>query len=673
MMAGVVLVGIVAFRQLPVSALPQVDYPTMQIQTFYPGAGPEVMTSAVTAPLEKQFGQVPGLTQMTSISSFGSSLITLQFSLDLSIDVAEQEVQAAINAAGTFLPTNLPIPPTYSKTNPADAPILTLAITSNTVSLPKVEELAETRMAQRISQLKGVGLVSISGGQRPAVRVQANPVALASYGLSLDTLRTALGSANVNQAKGNFDGAQQAWTINDNDQLHSGAGYGPIIIAYRNGAPVRLTDVATIVDGAENTHQKAWVNDSPAIILNIQRQPGTNIIGVVDTVQALLPQIQASLPEGVNLQVITDRTTTIRASVEDVEFELMLTIALVVMVIFLFLRSLSATIIPGIAVPLSLVGTFAVMYMLGYSLDNLSLMALTISTGFVVDDAIVMIENISRYLEMGFSPMEAALKGSEEIGFTIVSLTVSLIAVLIPLLFMADIVGRLFREFAVTLAVTIIFSAFVSLTLTPMMAARILKHKPEHEQGRFYRLVGMVFRQDDRAVRKDGARRAAPSAADAAGRGWNARSHDLSLHHRSEGLFPGAGYGRDPRHFAGARDDLVHRHGQEAAGTGEGDSAGPGGGESHFVYRRGRPEYDHEQRPHSDHPEASGGAQDFGGRGDPPPAAEPGSGFRHHALHAAGAGSHGGRPHQPHAVSIRARCAGQGDCSTSGFRGWSTS
>jgi multidrug efflux pump len=493
MMAGVVLVGVVAFRQLPVSALPQVDYPTMQVQTFYPGAGPEVMTSAVTAPLEKQFGQVPGLTQMTSISSFGSSLITLQFSLDLSIDVAEQEVQAAINASGTFLPTNLPIPPVYSKTNPADAPILTLAVTSTTVPLPKVEELAETRMAQRISQLKGVGLVSISGGQRPAVRVQANPVALASYGLSLDTLRTALGSANVNQAKGNFDGPSQAWTINDNDQLQSGKDYAPIIIAYRNGAPVRISDVATIIDGAEDTHRKAWVDDTPAIVLNIQRQPGTNIIGVVDTVTALLPQIQSSLPEGVKLRVITDRTTTIRASVLDVEFELMLTIALVVMVIFLFLRSLSATVIPGIAVPLSLVGTFGVMYMLGYSLDNLSLMALTISTGFVVDDAIVMIENIARYLEMGLSPMQAALKGSEEIGFTIVSLTVSLIAVLIPLLFMADIVGRLFREFAVTLAVTIIFSAFVSLTLTPMMAARILKHKPESQQGRFYRWSEWCF------------------------------------------------------------------------------------------------------------------------------------------------------------------------------------
>jgi multidrug efflux pump len=493
MMAGVVLVGVVAFQQLPVSALPQVDYPTIQIQTFYPGASPEVMTSSVTAPLEKQFGQVPGLTQMTSISSFGSSLITLQFSLELNIDVAEQEVQAAINAAGTFLPTNLPIPPVYSKSNPADAPILTLAVTSTTLPLPKVEELAETRMAQRISQLRGVGLVSISGGQRPAVRVQANPVALASYGLSMESLRTALASANVNQAKGNFDGKDQAWTINDNDQLQTGKDYTRIVIAYRNGNPVFLRDVATIVDGAEDTKKAAWVNTNPAIVINIQRQPGTNIIGVVDTVQALLPQIRASLPPGVAVDVISDRTTTIRASVADVEFELMLTIGLVVMVIFLFLRSLSATIIPGIAVPLSLVGTFAVMYLLGYSLDNLSLMALTISTGFVVDDAIVMIENISRYLEMGDTAMEAALKGSAEIGFTIISLTVSLIAVLIPLLFMADIVGRLFREFAVTLAVTILFSAFVSLTLTPMMAARILKHTPEHQQGKLYQWSEWCF------------------------------------------------------------------------------------------------------------------------------------------------------------------------------------
>ena len=493
MMAGVVLVGITAFRQLPVSALPQVDYPTIQIQTFYPGASPDVVTSSITAPLEKQFGQVPGLTQMTSISSFSSSLVTLQFSLDLSIDVAEQEVQAAINAASTFLPNNLPFPPIYSKTNPADAPILTLAVTSSTLPLPKVEELAETRMAQRISQLKGVGLVSISGGQRPAVRVQANPTALASYGLSLETLRTALASANVNQAKGSFDGPDQAWTINDNDQLNAGAQYGPILIAYRNGAPVRMRDVATVIDGAENTKLAAWINDQPAIVLNIQRQPGTNIISVVDTVKSILPQIEASLPEGIKVQVVSDRTTTIRASVKDVELELLLTTVLVVMVIFLFLRSASATIIPGVAVPLSLIGTFAVMYLLGYSLDNLSLMALTISTGFVVDDAIVMIENISRYIEKGDSGMEAALRGSEEIGFTIVSLTVSLIAVLIPLLFMADIVGRLFREFAVTLAVTIIFSAFVSLTLTPMMSARILRHRPPSEQGILYRWSEWCF------------------------------------------------------------------------------------------------------------------------------------------------------------------------------------
>jgi multidrug efflux pump len=493
MMAGVVLVGGVAFRQLPVSALPQVDYPTMTVQTFYPGASPEVVTSSITAPLEKQFGQVPGLTQMTSISSFGSSLITLQFSLDLDIDVAEQEVQAAINSAQTFLPANLPVPPVYNKTNPADAPILTLALTSSTVPLSRVEELAETRIAQRISQLKGVGLVSISGGQRRAVRVRANPTALASYGLSLETLRTALTSANVNQAKGNFDGPDQAWTINDNDQLEAGAQYGPIIIAYRNGAPVRVSDVATVVDGVENSKLAAWVNEDPAIVLNIQRQPGTNIISVVDTVQALLPQIKASLPQGIDVRVIADRTTTIRASVADVEMELMLTTVLVVLVIFLFLRSAAATVIPGIAVPLSLIGTFAVMYLLGYSLDNLSLMALTISTGFVVDDAIVMIENISRYLELGESPMQAALTGSSEIGFTIVSLTVSLIAVLIPLLFMADIVGRLFREFAVTLAVTIVFSAFVSLTLTPMMAARILRHKPDAQRSRLYHWSEWAF------------------------------------------------------------------------------------------------------------------------------------------------------------------------------------
>ena len=493
MMAAVVLVGIVAFRQLPVSALPQVDYPTIQIQTFYPGASPQVMATAVSAPLERQFGQVPGLTQMTSISSFGSSLVTLQFSLSLSIDIAEQEVQAAINASGTYLPKDLPAPPIYSKTNPADTPILTLALTSDNVPLPQVQEMAETRLAQKISQLPGVGLVNISGGMRPGVRVQANPMALASYGLSLEDIRTALSVQNVNQAKGNFDGPTQAWTIESNDQLSTADDYKPVVIAYRNGAPVRLTDVASVVDSAENVKQKAWVNTTPAVLLNIQRQPGTNIIGVVDSIHRILPQLEASIPSSIKISEVADRTITIRASVLDVEVELILTIVLVVLVIFVFLRSVSATVIPSIAVPLSLIGTFAVMYLLGYSLDNLSLMALTISTGFVVDDAIVMIENISRYIEMGERPMAAALKGAQEIGFTIVSLTVSLIAVLIPLLFMADIVGRLFREFAVTLAVTIIMSAFVSLTLTPMMAARILKHKPESEQGRFYHWSEMVF------------------------------------------------------------------------------------------------------------------------------------------------------------------------------------
>src|SRR5262245_46144497 len=450
LMTAILLAGIVAYRQLPVSALPQVDYPTIQVLTFYPGASPDVMASSVTAPLERQFGQVPGLNQMTSTSSFGSSVITLQFALDLDIDVAAQEVQAAINAAGTYLPNDLPNPPVYSKTNPADAPVLTLAVTSETLPLAKVQDLADTRLAQKISQLPGVGLVSISGGQKPAVRIQANPTALAAYGLSLEDLRTAVAQANVNQAKGNFDGPHQAYTIGANDQLLSSDDYRPLVIAYRNGAPVRLADVADVIDSAENVEQAAWMNTTPAVILNIQRQPGANIISVVDRIERLLPQLTNSLPPSVHVSILTDRTVTIRASVRDVQFTLVLTVALVVMVIFLFLRSLSATIIPSIAVPLSLVGTFGVMYLLGFSLDNLSLMALTISTGFVVDDAIVMIENITRYIEEGESPLQAALKGSAEIGFTILSLTVSLIAVLIPLLFMGDIVGRLFREFAVT-------------------------------------------------------------------------------------------------------------------------------------------------------------------------------------------------------------------------------
>jgi multidrug efflux pump len=486
LMIGLLLVGIVAYRELPVSALPQVDYPTIQITTFYPGAGPEVMASSVTAPMERQFGQLPGLSQMTSTSSFGCSSITLQFTLEENIDVAEQEVQAAINASTTFLPRDLPNPPIYSKINPADSPILTLALTSDSLSLSKVEDLADTTLAQKISQLSGVGMVSISGGQKPAVRIQANPTALASYGLSLEDLRTTLGQANVDQAKGVLEGPRQSFTIGSNDQLLSSADYKSIIIAYRNGAPVRLTDVATIVDGAENSKQAAWKDLAPAVIVNIQRQPGANIISVVDRIKKVLPQLQGALPSSVKVAILTDRTETIRASVKDVQFELMLTVVLVVFVIFLFLRNISATIIPSVAVPLSIVGTFAVMYLLGYSLDNLSLMALTISTGFVVDDAIVMIENIDRYLEEGHSPLEAALKGSGQIGFTIISLTVSLIAVLIPLLFMGDIVGRLFREFAVTLAVTIVISALVSLTLTPMMAARLLKNPKQAKHGRLY-------------------------------------------------------------------------------------------------------------------------------------------------------------------------------------------
>jgi multidrug efflux pump len=492
LMAAIFLAGLVAYYQLPVSALPQVDYPTIQVLTFYPGASPDVMASSVTAPLERQFGQVPGLNQMTSTSSAGASVVTLQFALDLDIDVAEQEVQAAINAAGTFLPRDLPNPPIYSKVNPADTPILTLALTSTTLPLPKVQDLADTRLAQKISQLPGVGFVSISGGQKPAVRVQANPKALASYGLALEDLRTALGQANVNQAKGSFDGEHQAYTIGANDQITSSADYKPLVIAYRNGAPVRLSDVADVVDDAENVYQAAWMNTTPAVIVNIQRQPGANIINVVDRIKRLLPQLTASLPSAVQLTVLTDRTTTIRASVRDVEFELSLTVVLVVLVIFLFLRNVSATVIPSVAVPLSLVGTFGVMYLLGYSLDNLSLMALTISTGFVVDDAIVMIENIARFIEEGDRPLEAALKGSRQIGFTIVSLTVSLMAVLIPLLFMGDIVGRLFREFAVTLGVTILVSAIVSLTLTPMMSARLLQ--PPSEQGRFYVASERFFR-----------------------------------------------------------------------------------------------------------------------------------------------------------------------------------
>jgi len=493
LMAAILLVGIVCYTQLPVSALPQVDYPTIQILTFYPGASPDVVATTVTAPLERQFGQLQGLSQMTSSSSGGCSVIVLQFNLSLNIDIAEEEVQSAINASQSFLPANLPSPPIYSKTNPADAPVLTLAVTSSTIPLAQVEDLVDTRLAPKISQLSDVGLVSISGGQKPAVRIQANPAALSSYGINLEDLRTAVTQASVNAAKGNFDGARQDYQIDANDQLVTSKDYRTVVVAYRNGAPVMLTDVAKIVDGVENTNQAAWMNKTPAVIVNVQRQPGGNTISLVKRIKALLPQLEANLPTGIDVTILTDLTTPIQASVSDVEDELMLTIALVVMVIFLFLRSLLATIIPSVAVPLSLVGTFGAMYALGYSLDNLSLMALTISTGFVVDDAIVMVENISRYIEEGEPPMEAALKGAEQIGFTIVSLTVSLIAVLIPLLFMGDVVGRLFREFAVTLAVTIVVSAIVSLTLTPMMASRILKQHKKGQQGRFYQVTERAF------------------------------------------------------------------------------------------------------------------------------------------------------------------------------------
>jgi multidrug efflux pump len=491
LMVAILLVGIVAYTQLPISALPEVDYPTIQVVTFYPGASPDVMATTVTAPLERQFGEMQGLSQMTSTSSGGTSVIVLQFTLKLQIDIAEEEVQSAINAAQSYLPSNLPAPPIYSKTNPADAPVLTLAITSNSMPLSQVEDLVDTRLAPKISQLNGVGLVSISGGQKPAVRIQANPAKLSSYGIDMEDLRTALTEASVNAAKGNFDGKNTDYQIDANDQLVTSADYQNVVVAYRDNAPVLLRDVATVLNGIENTKQAAWMNQTPAVILNVQRQPGANTITVVKSIQRLMPQLRVNLPAGIKIATLTDLTTAIQASVSDVEFELVLTIVLVVLVIFLFLRSLSATIIPSVAVPLSIVGTFAAMYALGYSLDNLSLMALTISTGFVVDDAIVMIENIARFIEQGQSPLQAALVGAKQIGFTILSLTVSLVAVLIPLLLMGGVVGRLFREFAVTLAVTIVISAVVSLTLTPMMSSRILRHKAQ--QGRFYQASERAF------------------------------------------------------------------------------------------------------------------------------------------------------------------------------------
>lgn len=491
LMVAILLAGLVAYRMLPLSALPEVDYPTIQVVTFYPGASPDVVTSTITAPLEKQFGQMAGLNQMSSTSAAGASMITLQFNLTTSLDTAEQTVQAAINAASNLLPSGLPAPPVYSKVNPADTPILTLALTSKTLPLTQVEKLADTRLAQKISQVSGVGLVTLSGGQRPAVRVQVNPKALAAYGLNLDDVRTAIGNANVNEAKGSFDGAQRAYTIDANDQLTSADEYRAIIIAYSNGAPIYLSDVADIAEAPEDARLAAWMNSTPAVIVNIQRQPGANVIQVVDRIKALLPQLQDAMPASVDVAILTDRTVTIRASVHDVQIEMFVAIALVVMVIFIFLRNVPATLIPSVTVPLSLVGTFGVMYLAGFSINNLTLMALVIATGFVVDDAIVVIENIARHIENGEAPLEAALKGSKQIGFTIISLTLSLIAVLIPLLFMGEVVGRLFREFAITLAVAILISAFVSLTLTPMMCAHLLKQ--DAQESKFARVVHEWF------------------------------------------------------------------------------------------------------------------------------------------------------------------------------------
>ena len=598
LMAAILLAGTVAFFQLPVSALPEVDYPTIQVVTFYPGASPDVMASAVTAPLERQFGQVPGLNQMTSTSSDGSSIIVLQFSLDLNIDVAEQEVQAAINASQTYLPSDLPSPPIYSKTNPADTPILTLALTSKTLPLSQVEDLADTRFAQKISQLPGVGLVSISGGQKPAVRVRVNPTQLSHYGINLEDVRTALQQTSLDQAKGNFDGPQQDYQIQSNDQLMTSGDFKNVIIAYHNGSPVKLSDVATVEDGVENVRQAAWMNETPAVIVNIQRQPGANIIQVVDRVTKLLPLLKSNLPAAVQIDVLTDRTVTIRSSVSDVEFELLLTVALVVMVIFLFLRNLSATIIPSVAVPLSIVGTFGVMYLAGFSLNNLTLMALTISTGFVVDDAIVMIENIIRFLEEGDPPLQAALKGSEQIGFTIVSLTISLIAVLIPLLFMGDIVGRLFREFAITLSVTILVSAVVSLTLTPMMCSRLLKNTHGQKKTPLLRNFRARLREHHRVLWPDAEVGVEASIRHIGCGCGDAGAHDHSLHHRAQGFLSGAGHRHYSGNFGSGAIHFVSRDGATPAGVGSHHPAGSRGRECFFVHRHRWNEHNAEQRAH---------------------------------------------------------------------------
>ncbi len=608
LMGALLLSGALAYRLLPVSALPQVDYPTIRVLTFYPGASPEVMTSAVTAPLERQFGQIPGLDQMSSTSSGGASVLTLRFSLDKHIEVAEQEVQAAINAAGNLLPNDLPQPPVYNKVNPADTPVLTLSVTSPTMPLPAVYDLVDTRIAQKLSQLPGVGLVSIAGGQRPAVRIQANPQALAAHNLNLQNLRAVIAAANVNQPKGNFDGPERSFMLDANDQLRSVQAYKDLIIAYQDGAPLRLSDVAQVVDGAENTRLSAWADDAPAVLVNIQRQPGANVIDVVDRIRAVLPQLTASLPETVSVAVLSDRTDTIRASVRDVQHELVFAVALVVLVTFVFLRNIPATIIPSVVVPLSLIGTFGVMYLAGYSINNLTLMALTIATGFVVDDAIVMVENIARYLEEGATPMHAALEGARQIGFTLVSLTVSLIAVLIPLLFMADVVGRLFREFAITLAVSILISLVVSLTLTPMMCARLLKAEHDESHGRLYRATGYFL---DKTIELYGRALNVAlryEARDARHRAGHDGADGLAVHRRPEGLLPGAGHRRHPGDHRGAADRVVLGDGRPAAGRRASHPEGAGHPRTVVVHRRRRLQRDAEQRPHADHADVARGA-----------------------------------------------------------------
>ena len=653
LMAAILIVGIVAYKYLPLSALPEVDYPTIQVQTFYPGASPDVMTSSITAPLERQLGEMPGLKQMSSTSSAGASIITLQFTLDLSLDVAEQEVQAAINAAGNLLPSDLPAPPIYAKINPADAPVLSLALTSKTLPLTTIEDLADTRLAQNISQLPGVGLVSIGGGQRQSVRIRANPLAMAAYGLNIDDLRTTVGNGNVNTAKGNFDGPSRAYTINANDQLQSTKDYEKLIIAYKNGNPVRLSDVASVEFAPENTKLAAWYNKTPAVILNIQRQPGANVIKVVEGVRQLLPALQASLPAAIDVTVLTDRTVTIRASIADVEFELTLAVILVVLVIFIFLRNIPATIIPSLSVPLSLVGTFAVMYLLGFSLNNLSLMALTIAAGFVVDDAIVMIENIARYVEKGDTPMEAALKGSQQIGFTIISLTISLIAVLIPLLFMGDVVGRLFREFAITLAITILISAVVSLTLVPMMCAKIVRHHSEEEIPNWSRKTGAFI---------DGmiARYAKMLT-------WVLDHQTLTLWVAAatfvltallyvlipKGFFPVQDTGLIQLITEGPQSASYESDGGPPASRGRRRAEGSRCRKSFVLCRGRRIQHDAQRRKDADQPEAAKQAVGDRKRRDPQaagPALQCGGNL---LLHAAGPGPHDRRPGEPHAVPVR--------------------